>query len=137
MSTTAQIEAMLRRLTTAAAENIDDLVTPFDGRHNPVGRPVFPEAVLPTFRETSFKKADAVFIGVRVDAPRENLADMALELGALAIENDAEIVVLSSLDYSGLERFGFRSERITGATPEAREACLEQLRCFWGLELII
>lgn len=137
MSRDNVMETTLGRLCQSQAENIDDIVAPFDRRFRPEGRPVFPASCLPTPKEAPFRAPDAVFIGVRVDAPRDDLANLALELASLSLEHGAGIVVLSGLDYSGLERFGFRSDRITGDTPEARAACEEQLRRFWGLELIL
>lgn len=70
-----------------------------------------------------------IAIGVRLRQPREDLADFAVYLSTFAIERNVEAVVLSHLDYSGLERSGFRTERISGDTPEARTAC-EQLAAF-------
>ena len=76
-------------------------------------------------------------IGVRVDAPIEDVADRAMRLGMLAMERDCEIIVLNHLPYSGLERFGFRCERMVGDTPEARAACEAQIRRFWNLDIVI
>jgi hypothetical protein len=46
-------------------------------------------------------------------------------------------VVLNETDRSGLERFGFRTERISGTTQEARAACEDQIRRFWNLDLVL
>jgi chorismate synthase len=60
-----------------------------------------------------------------------------VRLSAFAIERDVEVVVLSHADYSGLERFGFRTERISGSSQAARHACERQVAGFWRLEVII
>jgi hypothetical protein len=40
-------------------------------------------------------------------------------------------------DYSGIERFGFRTEKVAGKTEAERDACRDQLRQFWGIELTL
>ncbi len=60
-----------------------------------------------------------------------------MRLAAFAIERDVEIVVLNEADRSGLERFGFRIEQISGDNPEARAACEDQIRRFWNIDLVL
>jgi len=81
--------------------------------------------------------ADAIAVGFEVTAPLSDLAGAAYRLAALAAEQDVEVIILTTLDYSGLERFGFRTERIAGSTAEEREACRRQIKQFWGIELTL
>ena len=84
-----------------------------------------------------FREADAIVIGVRVREPAPDPADLAVRLAAFGLERNAEVVVLSHRDYSGLERFGFRTERISGEDDSARTECEGQVASFWNLEVII
>lgn len=128
---------ILSRVTTHVAEDIDDLLRPHDGRARRSGRDLFPDGVDRSPFTPAFRQADTVAIGVRIASPREDLADLAVQLSTFALEKSAEIVVLNHLDYCGLERFGFRCERITGDSPQARDACERQVAAFWNLEVII
>jgi hypothetical protein len=60
-----------------------------------------------------------------------------MRLVAFALEKDVEIVVLSHVDHCGFERFGFRTERIAGATEAERAACEDQLRRFWNIDTVL
>lgn len=130
-------QTILARVTMYVAEDIDDLLRPYDGRARRSGRDLFPAGVDRSPFTPAFRDAETVVIGVRMTAEREDLADFAVQLSTFAMEKGAEIVVLNHLDYCGLEGFGFRCERITGDTPEAREACERQVAAFWNLEIII
>ena len=83
------------------------------------------------------KRPDAVCVGVRVAAPPPDAADRAMRLDRLRREKDVEIVVLSETDYSGFERFGFRVERIAGATRGRAPSCERQIRRFWNIDLVL
>ncbi len=134
-----QWNAILSRIGPHDADDLDALLEPFDPRHAPVpGRDIFPlpEAVL--MPQVALKREDAVCIGLRAPAAdAADAADRAIRLAAFAIERDVEIIVLNETDRSGLERFGFRIERISGETPEARAACEDQIRRFWNLDLVL
>ena len=133
-----QWNAILSRIGPHDADDLDGLLAPFDPRHAAPGRDVFPlpEAVL--MPQAALKRADAVCIGLRApSADAADAADRAIRLAAFAIERDVEIVVLNETDRSGLERFGFRIERVSGDSPEARAACEDQIRRFWNLDLVL
>ena len=134
---TLHYQTILSRVTTHVAEDIDDLLRPYDGRARRGGRDLFPAGVDRVPFTPEFRAPETVVIGVRVLEARPDLADLAVQLSTFAMEKNAEIVVLNHLDYCGLERFGFRCERITGDTPEAREACERQVAAFWNMEVII
>ena len=132
-----QWSAILSRIGPHDADDLDELLATFDPRQSAAGRDVFPlpEAVL--MPQTALKRADAVCVGVRAAADGRVASDRAMRLAAFAIERDVQIVVLSEADRSGLERFGFRVERLSGDSPEARAACEDQIRRFWNLDLVL
>lgn len=129
--------AVIARITPMRADPIDDLAGPFDARHRPEGQPIFPTHLPPLMPTTAFKKAATACIAVRITHARDDITDVAAHLSALALEKDAEIVVLNHLPYCGLERFGFRCERVTGADDAAKAACEAQILRFWNVEIVI
>lgn len=101
------------------------------------GREIFPEITTVPMPETSMARSDAVVVGFRVTEPLPDLVDRAARLAAFALERDVEVVILSHVDESGFERFGFRVERIAGNDAGARGACEEQIRRFWNIDLVL
>lgn len=134
---TTRWETVIARVTRNDPANLDDLLRPLDGRSADPGRDLFPEAVGLIPFAPEFREPDTIAVGVRVQEPRSDAADLAVQLGTFAAERNVEVVVLSHIDYSGLERFGFRTERIAGDDPAARTACERQVATFWNLEVII
>lgn len=127
--------AILSRVTPDRPENLDpvirgDAALPAPGRMLAPGGPVPPSAALwPTGDESLAR------IGVRIAEPLADPTRAALHLAAAAIERRVIPIILSRLDQSGLERFGFRVERIPeGPGAAAAEA---ELRKFWNLALVI
>ncbi len=137
MTPNASPLAALARLSPHAPDDLDALLAPFDRRAGPEGRDISPCPAPVRLPPTALARQDAVVIGLDLPAPVAHPADLALRLSALAVEQDLEIVVLSGQDYSGLERFGLRSERVAGTTPEERAACRDQLCQLWGIELVL
>lgn len=136
MSREVRMAAVLK-LTQHEPADLDGLLAPFDARRDPVGRDLPPcqdGAELPPL---PLARADAVVVVIRVSGVLPDPADVAFRLAAFAIEQDVDVVVLSDLDYSGLERFGFRTERIAGVTEAERGACAEQIKRLWGVELTL
>jgi hypothetical protein len=127
----------LSRIVPQDADDLDELTRGHDARHGAPGRDIFPEITAALCTEGAFKRPDMVCIGLRVSERLADAHDTAMRLASLAAEQDVEIVVLARTDLSGLERFGFRVERIAGADPEARERCEQQLRRFWGIDLVL
>jgi hypothetical protein len=129
---------VVARIVAAAPERIDDLTAPFEpSTTGTPGGEVFPVVEGVLMPQTEMARSDAVAVGFRVEAPLPDLVDRALRLAAFALEHDCEIVVLSHVEESGFERFGFRVERIVGATDEERAACDEQIRRFWNIDLVL
>lgn len=127
--------AILGRITPERPENLDavirgDATPPTRGRILAPAGPVPPSVALWQRREETLAR-----IGVRVAEPLPDPARAALHLASAAIERRVIPIILSRLDQSGLERFGFRVERVPdGAGAEAVEA---ELTRFWNLALII
>lgn len=129
--------ATINRLTRAQPEDLDRLLCGFDPRARPPGQDIAPcpgPVLLPPLK---LARDDAIAVGVALSAPVGDPADVAFRLSALAIEQDVEVIVLSLPDYSGIERFGFRTEKVAGETEAERDACRDQLRQFWGIELTL
>lgn len=128
---------ILSRIGPQDADDIDDVTAPFDPRRGSAGRDVFPQVEGMLMPHSAMKRQDAVCVGLRVTAELPDAADRAMRLAAFAIERDVEIVVLAHSDTSGLERFGFRTERIAGDTEAERSACEGQVRRFWNIDLVL
>lgn len=129
--------ALIARIVCDDADDLDDLTSAFDPRYAPCGRDTMPAIAADLVPQAVFKREDAVCIGLRVDAWLPDAADRAMRLAAFAAERDVEFVVLAHTDHVGLERFGFRVERIVGATPSARAACEAQIRRLWNIDLVL
>ena len=87
--------------------------------------------------DLKFKDETAVCFGARVTKETPNRFALAVTLAQMAAEKGATPIILSHLDYCGLEQFGFRVERIGGKTDDEREACEAQVRAFWNIVMVI
>jgi hypothetical protein len=134
---TARWTAILSRIDPRDAADIDDIARDFDPRAAVPGRDVFPDVEGCLMPRATFKREDAVAIGLRIAAEPTDAADRAMRVTAFALEREVEVVVLSDCDRSGFERFGFRVERVTGDTEARRAACEEQIRRFWSIDLVL
>jgi hypothetical protein len=129
---------ILLRIVPQDATDIDDITGPFDScRAAAEGTDIFPELASVLMPQCRMKRRDAVCIGLRAKDVLSDAADRAVRLAAFAIERDSEVVVFAHSDASGLERFGFRVERVAGDTEAARSACEDQLRRFWNIDLVL
>ena len=132
----------LAQSTPVCPDDLDALLV----GHDPMAA-VAPGAVLSPTEGLAIqpldKPASAIpAIGVLLDdlrAPQgaEKCASLCVGLAGLAIEKSCEIVILSHQSISGFERFGFRVERIAGANAEERATSIQQLRNFWGIDVMI
>ncbi|NBB71985.1 MAG: hypothetical protein GVY33_16940 [Alphaproteobacteria bacterium] len=129
--------ALLARIVADDADDLGGLTSAFDPRYAPTGRDLMPEIDAVLMPQAALKRGDAVCIGLRVEGPLADAADRAMRLAAFAAERDVEVVVLAHADHVGLERFGFRVERIVGATPEQRARCEAQIRRLWNIDLVL
>ena len=73
-------------------------------------------------------------LGIRVTTPLPDVTSLARRLAATALERGIFPVILTTLDQSGFERFGFRVERLTEAGCAGEEA---ELAGFWNFALIL
>ncbi len=128
---------LFARIVPQDADDLDAVTRGFDRRHAAAGIDVFPDVTAVLQPQESFRRPDAVAVGLRVTATLTDASDRAMRLAAFAAEQDVEIVVLSHVDVTGLERFGFRIERVAGATPEAKARCERQIRDFWAIDLVL
>ena len=87
-----------------------------------------------------FRSADAAgdgaAIGIRLNAPPADPAWLAGRLLAIEAERGIRPIILSGLPVCGLERFGFRIERIPPDEAGA-VACEAELTAFWNIALVI
>ncbi len=125
---------ILGRLQDAAPLDLDALLVG-DGR--PRGGTFAVGPVLPLSPELWRREDGWACLGIRVTERPEDVTALARRLAATAVERGIIPVILSSLDQSGFERFGFRVERLSGTTPEARMAEEAELQGFWNFALIL
>lgn len=125
------------RITPNDPVGLDDLTRRFDPRCNQGGQVIFPQVSALPVADMPFKTPETGLIGFRIKAVRDDIVQVALQLAAMAMENDVTVIVFSHLDYCGLECYGFRCERVAGNTPDQKAHCEEQIRRFWRIELIL
>ena len=84
-----------------------------------------------------FQDDTTVCFGARITKETSDRVGLAMTLAQMAAEKGAFPVILSHLDYCGLEQFGFRVERVAGQTPEEIAACEAQICAFWKIVMVI
>lgn len=130
--------AVLGRITSQSPLNLDADLADLDPRHaSKPGILSFPEAAAKSALPTSFSDEETVAFAARVTEETKDPIGLAVTLAQMAFEKGAEVVILSHLDYSGLERFGFRVERVAGETEAERAASEAQLIRFWNIVFVI
>lgn len=124
-------------ITPAAPTGLDADLEKLDPRRAKPGRATFPEDMGDIALPADFASEETVCFGARITEATGNRVQLAMSLAQMAAEKGAEPVILSHVDYCGLERFGFRVERIAGETEEARAAAEAQVVRFWNIVLVI
>ena len=125
---------VLGRTTPDQPVHLDDLIT---GDIRPSGTVVFPQSDLtPSAALWAHETGSHTYIGIRIHEPPHVISKVARLLAAAAIEREVFPVILSRVDISGFEQFGFRIERIPEDEDAAR-AAEEEIRKFWDLAIII
>ena len=132
-----EYSTIVARIGRHAADDLDDLLSGFDARAHVAGAEVFPEIDAVLMPHTLFKRTDTVCVGFLIRGTLDNATDQAMRIAAMALERDVEVIGLSVGEPSGLERFGFHTERIAGQSEAAFAACVDQARRFWNLDLVI
>ncbi|TMV04214.1 hypothetical protein FGK63_18170 [Ruegeria sediminis] len=127
---------ILNRISEERPAHLDDLVLS-DVASPPLGKVLMPQMDLPCSRALWEGEVGApTYIGIRILEAPETPTKVARRLAAAAIERGVVPVILSRIDLSGFEQFGFRVERI----PEDHEAAQnaeEEIGKFWNLAIII
>lgn len=127
-------------VSAVAPVNLDALI---DGGAVPQPREVpdrfWPDAIFPppSVRLWQWRDAEHSCIGIRVTGPVAQPRRIALRLASAAVERNVLPIILTTLPLSGFERYGFRTERLCGATPDARAACEAELMRFWNMAIVI
>lgn len=91
----------------------------------------------PSPRLWSPGESGSSYIGVRVTEPLGDDLQVAFRLAAAAIERNVIPIILTPLPSCGLERFGFRVERLSGPDAASMEQCEADLVSFWNLAIVI
>jgi len=124
--------AVIARITTLAPIDLDDATTNPTLAFSETGDDLpLPSAAL------WLQVQQGAVVGVRVDAPLADTAAVALQLAAAALERGVMPVILSSLNRSGFERFGFRVERILAADAKGQDRQRAELARFWSMAVVI
>lgn len=76
-------------------------------------------------------------IGVRVTRAHPDALDLAFRLASAAAERGVVPVILSPLERTGFERFGFRVERLPADPPEEAARAEQDLMRFWDMPIVI
>jgi len=137
MSATKWLD-VISRITAQTPDDLDPILAPLDPRHHAEsGAFHFPvEAAVPVI-STPFGSDDVVCFGARVTESTPDPLRLAMVLAQMAAEKAAHPVILAHVDVTGLEKFGFRVERVAGSTDAERNAAEEQLKRFWNIVLVI
>jgi len=98
---------------------------------------VFPVETVKNPIPVQFRDETTVCFGARVTKDTPDRLGLAMTLAQMAAEKGAFPIILSHLDYSGLEQFGFRVERVAGKNAEEIEACEAQICEFWKIVMVI
>lgn len=129
--------AVLSRLTTHAPVDLDeDRPAAPAATGLPFGSAAPPDAPPVASGLWDRPETDQSFIGVRILQPVQNPASLALRLASAALERGVIPVILTTLEQTGLEHFGFRIERLP-ADAVLRAAFEAELAHFWNLAIII
>jgi len=122
----------LTRCVEVPVESLDSILGRFDPEMAVVeGETIWPKGggSLPLNEET-----ERVAIGVWVDDVEVSCAALAAQLSSFAVERDCEIIVLTEKHISGLERFGFRTERVK---KDIASQSLFEVQRLWRIEVTL
>lgn len=127
---------IITKITPHSPEHLDDILESFDARRTTNGRCIFPENNWHN-GQSPFRDTATVCIGVRIDGDNVERSDLSMKLASMALEKNVIPVILFEGDYSGMERFGFRTEKIAGESKNERRESEEQLKQFWNISVVI
>jgi len=128
---------VLASLTPTAPEDIDGIIDSIAPLDTETAGLSFPKDAALGSLPMEFADPTTVCFGARITEDLEDPLSLAVKLAQLAVEKDAHPIILSHVPYCGLERFGFRVERVVGETEAERTACEAQLRAFWKIVILL
>lgn len=129
--------AVIARITPSGPTDLDAALDTVGAQKPKAGKTSFPPEAANSPLIVEFEEEETVCFGARITKDTPNKTALAMTLAQMADEKAATPIILSHVDICGLERFGFRVERITGETAEEIEACEAQVRDFWNIVLVI
>lgn len=127
---------IITKIVPYSAEPLDDILQDFDVRCTSSGNCLFPENNWHC-HQSLFQDASSVCIGVRVDGDDIDRTELSMKLASMALEKNVVPIIFSKGEYAGMEKFGFRSEKIAGVTEREQQECEEQLKRFWKISVVI
>ncbi len=128
---------IIKRINTERPEDLDEVIAPLDPRLKPQGQVLAPADDAVFAGLTPLYGEETICFGARITAQTPDPVKLAMEVAQLAAEKSAEVVILSHVEKSGLERFGFRVETIGGEDDAARQRAEAELRNFWNIVVVI
>lgn len=129
--------SILAAISPLVADDLDALLENDDNRRAArMGKAIMPE-VRPHLLTAGYRNEQTVCIGVHLKEAPEFPSRLALKLATVSAQNNVEVIILSEPEYSRLEPYGFRTERVCGSTKVEKEACLKQLSSFWMLQVVL
>ncbi len=128
---------VILRISPHAPVSLDADLAPFDPISAEPGKALFPGTPGREISARLFAPMTSICFGVRVTAETTDIAGLAMKIGRMAYERDAVAIILSHVERSGLERFGFRVERVAGETDQERAECEQELTRFWNIVVVI
>ncbi|MBW4708919.1 hypothetical protein KX928_14110 [Roseobacter sp. YSTF-M11] len=135
MSSDPKYLSLLADLATQDPLDLDPLI--FDVPQRAPASDFKAPALPPSTALWKTSEDGASHIGLRLTRRLENPSFLAARLAAIAVERQIIPVFLSHIGVSGMQRFGFRVEQMSGTTDAERAACEDQLRRFWNMAMII
>jgi len=124
-------------ITPATPVDLDEDIADLDPRARSMGKTLFPDTIPDVALPVPLSGDDTVCFGARITEDTPDRIRLAMNLAQMAAEKGAEPIILSHVDLCGLERFGFRVERIAGDTEDARAVAEAQAVRFWNIVLVI
>ncbi|MGL4310943.1 MAG: hypothetical protein ACRCSU_10685 [Paracoccaceae bacterium] len=124
---------VLSRITPQAPIDLDD-------ESNAAPAPVIDpgqDGPPPSTALWSRDETSAPAVGIRVTTPVADPMDLAQRLAAASVERGIYPVILSTLPRCGLERFGFRVERLLAGDAVTLARQEAELAKFWNFAIVV
>jgi len=136
MTTEEKYLSVLANISANAPLDLDPLI--FPGAAEKTVKVVRKGCVFPPSAKLWDRAEDQTsYIGIRVKSPIAEPQIVAAYLAAAAVERQIVPVFLSWNGPCGMQQFGFRVERISGASEAECEQCEEQAVRFWNMAIVV